>query len=120
LWTYWCAPGHKDDEHLAEVKRMLAEPGALGATLGYYRAMFDPKKSDPALEGVRRAAERPIPVPTLALCGAEDMRPETMSDQGRHFTGPYRFELVPGAGHFLHRERPAEVNRLMLEWLRAG
>ena len=120
LWDYWCAPGHRDDAHLAEVKRMLAEPGALGATLGYYRAMFDPAKADPALEDVRRAIERAITVPTLALCGAEDMRAETMADQARNFTGPYRFELVPAAGHFLHREQPEAVNRLMLEWLRAG
>ena len=119
LWDYWCAPGYRDEAHLGEVKRMLAAPGALTATLGYYRAMFDATKSDPALEDVRRAAERPIPVPTLALVGADDMRAEAMTDQGRHFTGAYRFETVPRAGHFLHREQPDAVNRLMLEWLRA-
>ena len=54
LWRYWSAPGHEDAAHVADIKRMLAEPGALTATLGYYRAMLDPDKADP-----RRADARP-------------------------------------------------------------
>jgi hypothetical protein len=103
LWDYWTAPGFTDEEHLAEVKRMLAVPGALEATLGYYRAMFDPARADPDLAEVRQTAGRPIVVPTLTLCGAQDKRAEVMQDQARHFTGPYRFELVPGSSHFLQR-----------------
>jgi pimeloyl-ACP methyl ester carboxylesterase len=118
LWEHWTSPGYRDEAHLAEVKRLLATPGALGAALGYYRAMLDPRKSDPALDALRKDAERPIPVPTLALCGGDDLRAELMADQARHFTGEYRFELVPGCGHFLHRERPAEVTRLIIDWLR--
>jgi pimeloyl-ACP methyl ester carboxylesterase len=118
LWEHWTSPGYRDEAHLADVKRLLATPGALGAALAYYRAMLDPEKSDPALEALRKDAEQPIPVPTLALCGGDDLRAELMSDQARHFTGEYRFELVPGCGHFLHRERPAEVTRLIIDWLR--
>ena len=33
------------------------------------------------------------------------------------FTGEYRYEVVPEAGHFLHREQAAAVNRLILDWL---
>ena len=58
LWDYWTVPGFTDQEHLAEVKRMLAVPGALEATLGYYRAMFDPARADPDLAEVRQAAGR--------------------------------------------------------------
>jgi pimeloyl-ACP methyl ester carboxylesterase len=116
LWDYWTAPGFTDEEHLAEVKRMLAVPGALEATLGYYRAMFDPARADPDLAEVRQAAGRPIVVPTLALCGAEDKRAEVMHDQARHFAGPYRFELVPGSSHFLQREQPQAVTELVLDW----
>ena len=116
LWDYWTAPGFTDAGHLAGVKRMLAAPGALEATLGYYRAMFDPARADPDLAEVRQAADRPIVVPTLALCGAEDRRAEVMQGQARHFAGPYRFELVPGSSHFLQREQPQAVTKLVLDW----
>jgi pimeloyl-ACP methyl ester carboxylesterase len=117
LWDYWTVPGFADEEHLAEVKRMLAIPGALEATLGYYRAMFDPGRADPDLAEVRQATDRPITVPTLALCGAQDQRAGIMQGQDRHFAGPYRFELVPGSGHFLQREQPQAVTELILDWL---
>jgi pimeloyl-ACP methyl ester carboxylesterase len=113
LWDYRTAPGFTGQEHLAQVKRVLAVPGALEATLGCYRAMFDPARADPDLAEVRAAAARPIVVPTLALCGAQDKRAEVMQDQARHFAGPYRFELVPGASHFLQREQPQAVTDLL-------
>lgn len=120
LWRYWTTPGFEDRAHIDQIKAMLARPGVLGATLGYYRAMLDPARGDPALADLRARMARPISVPTLALCGADDLRAELMTDQGRHFTGPYRFALVEGAGHFLQREQPQAVNRLVLDWLALG
>jgi len=32
------------------------------------------------------------------------------------FPGGVQVVKVAGAGHFVHQEKPAEVNRLMLEW----
>jgi pimeloyl-ACP methyl ester carboxylesterase len=116
LWNYW-SPGHQDAAHIAQVKRMLALPGALSAALAYYRAMFDPTKADPALGGITEACDRPITVPTLALCGSNDLRGEMLDPQKEFFEGPYEWALVEGCGHFPHRERPAEVTRLVIDWL---
>ena len=116
LWNDW-SPGHEDAAHIAEIKRMLARPGALAATLGYYRAMIDPAKSDPALRDIHEACDRPIGVPTLALCGSNDLRSEMLEPQKEFFVGPYEWAILEGCGHFLHRERPDEVTRLVIDWL---
>ena len=44
--------------------------------------------------------ERPIAVPTLALCGADDLRAELMTDQGKYFTAEYSYEAVLAPGTF--------------------
>ena len=117
LWTYWTVPTHRDESHIQEIKKTLEKPGVLTATLAYYRAMFDLSKADPALAEVRKRMVRPIEVPTLALCGREDLRAELMLEQSQYFTGEYVFELVDNAGHFLHREQPQIVTKLITDWL---
>ncbi|MEO5698926.1 MAG: alpha/beta hydrolase [Casimicrobiaceae bacterium] len=120
LWSFWSAPGYTDDAHLAEIKATLRTPGVLAATLGYYRAMLDPRRADPQLQTTRAAMERPITVPTLALCGSADLRSELMADQAQYFDGAYRYDVIDGAGHFLHREKPDDVTARMLDWLGTG
>lgn len=116
LWWLW-SPDYRDREHVARIKRMLAEPGAMEATLAYYRAALKPGFQDPALAQLRALLDRPTPVPTLVACGSRDLRREMLPGQREFFTGPYEWTVVEGAGHFLHREKPEEVNRLVLDWL---
>jgi pimeloyl-ACP methyl ester carboxylesterase len=40
-----------------------------------------------------------------------------LEGQKEFFEDPYEWALVEECGHFLHRERPAEVMRLVIEWL---
>jgi pimeloyl-ACP methyl ester carboxylesterase len=117
LWQYWSVPGYADREHIAQVKQCLRQPGVLTTAMDYYRAMFDPAKADPSLHALREAMQHTITVPTLALCGAEDMRAELMREQAACFGGPYEYREVPNAGHFLQREQSAAVNALLLDWL---
>ena len=89
-------PGFTNQEHLAEVKRMLAVPGALEATLGYYRAMLT-GQGGPGPGAGAAGGGPPIVVPTLALCGAEDKRAEVMQDQARHFAARTGSNSCPAA-----------------------
>jgi pimeloyl-ACP methyl ester carboxylesterase len=117
LWWLW-SPAYDDRDHVASIKRMMGQPGVIEATLGYYRAMVRKDRQDPALEAVRQRLDRPIPVPTRVLCGSRDMRNQMLEGQRDCFVGDYEWAIVDGAGHFLHRERPEEVNRLILDWIR--
>ena len=46
-----------------------------------------------ALADLRRRMESPIRVPTLALCGSDDLREELMTHQSQYFTGEYSYCL---------------------------
>ncbi len=118
LWTYWTIPSHRDEQHIKAVKETLQKPGVLPATLAYYRAMFDPAMADPNLAAVREKMARLIEVPTLALCGSEDLRVELMLEQAQYFKNEYAFQEVDNAGHFLHREQPEVVTKLIIDWLK--
>lgn len=117
LWKLW-SPAYDDHAHLARIRAMLRQPGAMEATLAYYRAMFRRDRADPALADVRARLADPIAVPTRVLCGSQDMRGEMLPRQQDLFSGDYDWQIVEGAGHFLHREQPQAVNALILEWLR--
>jgi pimeloyl-ACP methyl ester carboxylesterase len=116
LWRHW-SPGHDDGEHVQRVKReTLTRPGALEATLAYYPALLNLPVESPG------AAERILSkttVPTLAIFGGNDPVRALSEREEAHFSGPYRQEIVEGAGHFVHRERPDEVTRLLLDWFAA-
>ncbi|MGH2784095.1 MAG: alpha/beta fold hydrolase [Actinomycetota bacterium] len=119
LWRFW-EPGFEDPQHIASVKRTLATDGALTAALGYYRAMFDPEKSDPDLADVRAKFGLPMTVPTLAIFGMDDPLGAFAEEHRPFFSGELRIERPDGGQHFIHRSRPAVINEMILSWLSAG
>ncbi len=94
-------PGTFDEDDLAVYREAWSQPGALTAMLEWYRA----------LPTTPRRAPRRITVPTLILWGDRDSALDSslaeeclaLCDAGsvRHF---------PDATHWVHHERPAEVN----------
>lgn len=69
-------------------------------------------------EAIDRLAELQIPV--LVLVGAEDLPDFRLAAELVAANAPQaRLVVVPGAGHMLPLERPDEVNRLLLAFLRA-
>lgn len=116
LWHQW-EPGLDDTGHLSRVKATLAVDGAVPAALEYYRALFDPTRSDPSNSGSFAGLTGTIGVPTLLVFGRDDPLARFAPNHAPIFTGDFRVELIDDANHFLHRSRPEEFNRLVIDWL---
>jgi pimeloyl-ACP methyl ester carboxylesterase len=114
LWADW-SPGYDARDDVPDVLAALAGPEHATAALRYYRAVFLPWMQRRAY-AAERARMGDIPaVPLLYLHGERDgcQLPEIAARAADLLAPPSRFELVAGAGHFLHLERPAEVNELI-------
>ena len=89
---------------------VLGNAPAMEAALAWYRA-----------QGALRVALGPISVPTLYIWGDADATVGRAAAEGtaEFVTGPYRFAVLPGIGHFITDQVPDQVNTLLLEHLKA-
>jgi pimeloyl-ACP methyl ester carboxylesterase len=105
--------GALTEEDLALYVASWKQPGALSATIDYYRALpwFAPQD----LRGLPNRFDRP----TLVIWGQDD--PHLMTETGRYDNAKVpngRFELVPEAGHWAHWDQPEQVNRTLVSFLK--
>ena len=119
LWADW-SPGYDAREDLRRVKDCLPDPSHLSAALGYYRAFWN--GDDPACQTyavAQAAVDRRPPQPALYLRRDRDgcIRADLVTGVPEHLGPGSRIKIVERAGHFLHLERPAEVNDLILSWV---
>ena len=107
---------------MERVKATFRQPGVVQAALDYYRHTFHPANRDLALRALHeRVTSTPTPVRTLALHGTRDRPGRLEAFQGMDdlFAKGLEKVVLPGAGHFVHLERPAEVNRRIVAFLRS-
>jgi pimeloyl-ACP methyl ester carboxylesterase len=118
LWRDW-SPGYDATQDVARAADCLGSPDNAAAAIGYYRAMFDPSRHVAAYAAAQEAASRTGERPVLYLHGTDDgcLGAELVENAGRHLPAGSRVELVEGAGHFLHLERPEDVNARILKWI---
>ena len=62
---------------------------------------------------------KPWPQPTLYLHGTADgcISVDLVRNAEHHLGPDSTMKVIQGAGHFLHVEQPAEVNRHILAWV---
>ncbi|HYU20990.1 MAG TPA: alpha/beta hydrolase [Chloroflexota bacterium] len=103
-------------DDLAAYRQAMCRPGALRASLAYYRALG----RDPTPRVIRRRL-RTIPVPTLVIWGKQDVAlvPE-LAEGLEEWVSDLCLQRVPDAGHWVQHERPELVNQLLLEFLSEG
>jgi pimeloyl-ACP methyl ester carboxylesterase len=104
----------RDDGDVERSIDDLSRPGALTAGLNWYRANMHPKRQ---LE--QRPAMPPVQAPTLGLWSTGDhyLNEAPMLHSAAHVTGPWRYERIEGASHWLQLDARERVNRLLLEFL---
>jgi pimeloyl-ACP methyl ester carboxylesterase len=90
----------------------LGQPEALGAALNWYRA----SARHPG--DLRSVGE--IRVPTTFVWGPGDVALGGVAARGTEaeVSGPYRFEVLEGAGHWIPETRPDELTELVLDRVR--
>jgi len=99
-------PAGAIEEHLS----VLGNKAAMEAALAWYRA-----------RGAIRAPLGPIRVPTLYIWGDADDTVGRIAAEGTadFVAAPYRFEALPGVGHFAADQAPDRVNALLLQHVAA-
>jgi pimeloyl-ACP methyl ester carboxylesterase len=99
-------PAAAIEQHLS----VLGNKDAMEAALTWYRA-----------RGAIRTPLGPIRVPTLYIWGDADDTVGRMAAEGTEdfIAAPYRFEVLPGVGHFAADQAPDRVNELLLQHLGA-
>jgi pimeloyl-ACP methyl ester carboxylesterase len=92
----------------------LSRPGALTASLNWYRANLPPSALvEPALE------VPPVTRPTMGLWSKDDMAliEDNVTGSAAHVTGEWRYERIDGAGHWIPLEAADELTGLLLDFL---
>lgn len=113
LWRMWSPNWAFDDATYAATGVSFDNPDFVDVAIHSYRHRHQAAPGDPAFAEIERllAARPKIAVPTVVLHGAADEvdLPELSEHHAGQFTGSYRREVVPRAGHFLPRETPQAV-----------
>lgn len=97
----------------AEVEHWISRlkaPGRLTAGINYYRANL-------GLVLPHERAKPAMPVLGLFSDGDAYLAEAQMRDTAKYVAGPFRYELVRSANHWLQLDASEEVNRLLLEFL---
>jgi pimeloyl-ACP methyl ester carboxylesterase len=108
------SPARDVDRYIADLSR----PGALTASLNWYRANSQPERM------LRDRSATPLPsvpphIPVLGVWSTGDayLIEEQMRNSGRHVAGTWWYERIANAGHWMQLDAPGVVTHMLLEHL---
>ena len=92
----------------------LSRPGALTASLEWYRANWTAESLVAPPLGLP-----PVTSPTLGVWGTADLAltEEVMTASAAYVKGPWRYERFDGCGHWLQLDAPDRLNALLVDFL---
>jgi pimeloyl-ACP methyl ester carboxylesterase len=110
------------EEDLQRYVEAWSKPGALTASINYYRANMNiaqilalPREQQESM--VRRYQK--VKCPTLVIWGEDDAALDKSLTIGmnKYVEGHYEIKYIPKCGHWVQQEKADEVNKLLLEFL---
>ena len=112
LWRLWSPDWRFDAATFDRSAAAFDNPDFVPVVIQSYRHRFGYAPGDPALKALEHqlAAQPPITVPAINLCGATDGvdPPDPSADSdAAHFTGRYERWIIPATGHNVPQEAPA-------------
>jgi len=120
LWRDW-SPGYAGEADAENCKAALRNPENLQAALGYYRATLGNGPRSETYDAIQAAGGGELTQPTLYLHGANDGCIGRDVGESVASLAPWAsLQIVEGAGHFMQLEKPAEVNKLIIDWVTAS
>jgi pimeloyl-ACP methyl ester carboxylesterase len=110
LFREWLREDGDVERYVADLSR----PGALTAGLSWYRANVHPRRQ---LD--QRPRLPPVQAPTLGMWSTGDnyLNEQPMLDSAGHVTGPWRYERIDGASHWMPLDDPERVNAALIGFL---
>jgi pimeloyl-ACP methyl ester carboxylesterase len=123
LWETWSPTWRFTGEAFDATAASFDNPDFVDVVIHSYRHRNLNAPGEPRFAAVeRQLAARPrITVPSIVLYGADDGLGSPAADtpaERAPFTALMARQVVPGAGHFLPREKPEAVSAALLELLR--
>lgn len=110
LFREWTREQGDQERYLEDLSR----PGALTAGLNWYRANFRPK---PPEEGGLEYPNVACPVLGVWSDGEFSLTEGHMTGSEEKVDGPWRYEKLSGAGHWMMLDKSVELNELLIDFL---